>query len=60
MRSRFGPALPPTWREDIANATDWHHIGVNVDPNLNLTNILNHIITANIYTVSYILKGRTL
>ena len=36
----LGPASPPTWREDITNATDWRHVGVDTEPNLNLTNEL--------------------
>ena len=37
MRFRFGPALPPTRRGDIANATGWRHVEVDAEPNLNLT-----------------------
>ena len=33
-RFRFGPVSFPTWREDIANATGWRHVGVDMEPNL--------------------------
>ena len=38
-RFRFGPASSPMWREDIANATDWRYVEVDVEPNLNLANL---------------------
>ena len=37
VRFTFGSSSsPPTWCEDIANATGWRHVGVNAESDLNL------------------------